>query len=255
MTISRKRSITALLKGIESGDESSVLVVNQDKYIQHNPQTQEGGEGLAVLFKRLSKRSPTVNIVRIFSDADYVFAHTEYNFGSPRVGFEIFRFEGEQTVEHWDNIQLRKGPNKSAHSMVDGTTESAEQCNTETNRALVKSFVQEVLLSGHVDKIADFVNQLDYIEHSPDLSGSLSELRHVLNKEAKVDETRIDYQKTHRILADGNFVLTVNEGFKNGNHTSFYDLFRVANGKLVEHWDTTEIIPPKSEWKNNNGKF
>lgn len=105
MTSKRKEQICELLKGIETGDEASVAVVNPDKYIQHNPQTQEGGEGLAALFKRLSRTSPRVNIVRIFSDGDYVFGHTEYDFSSRRVGFEVFRFEGEQTVEHWDTSE------------------------------------------------------------------------------------------------------------------------------------------------------
>jgi predicted SnoaL-like aldol condensation-catalyzing enzyme len=59
----------------------------------------------------------------------------------------------------------------------------------------------------------------------------------------------------HRILAEGNFVLTVSEGSVNGIHSSFFDLFRVAHGKIVEHWDTAEAIPPRSEWKNDNGKF
>jgi predicted SnoaL-like aldol condensation-catalyzing enzyme len=46
-------------------------VVNQEKYIQHNPQTHEGSEGLAALFKRLSKTSPRVNIVRVFADGKF----------------------------------------------------------------------------------------------------------------------------------------------------------------------------------------
>jgi len=53
----------------------------------------------------------------------------------------------------------------------------------------------------------------------------------------------------------GNFVLSVCEGTLAEAHSSFYDLFRLADGKIVEHWDTTEDVPPKSEWKNNNGKF
>ena len=105
MTSKRKDQICTLLKGIETGDEASVAVVSAEKYIQHNPQTHEGGEGLAALFKRLSRSSPRVNIVRIFSDGDYVFGHTEYDFSSSRIGFEVFRFEGDLAVEHWDNIQ------------------------------------------------------------------------------------------------------------------------------------------------------
>ena len=53
-----KNTILYLLKGIETGDTAAVAVVNEDKYIQHNPQTHEGSEGLAALFKRLSKTSP-----------------------------------------------------------------------------------------------------------------------------------------------------------------------------------------------------
>ncbi len=60
-----------MLKGIETGDPESVKVANQEQYIQHNPHTHEGGEGLAALFKRLSKTNPKVNIVRIFADGDY----------------------------------------------------------------------------------------------------------------------------------------------------------------------------------------
>ncbi len=77
MTSSKKEKICILLKGIETGDPASVSVVNEEKYIQHNPQTHEGSEGLADLFKRLSKTSPRVNIVRVFEDGDFVFAHTE----------------------------------------------------------------------------------------------------------------------------------------------------------------------------------
>lgn len=97
-TNQRKESIRTLLKAIETGDAAAAAVVNPNKYIQHNPQTSEGGEGLADLFKRLSKTSPKVNIVRIFSDGEFIFAHTEYDFSSRRIGFEVFRFEGEQAV-------------------------------------------------------------------------------------------------------------------------------------------------------------
>ncbi len=36
---------------------------------------------------------------------------------------------------------------------------------------------------------------------------------------------------------------------------AYYDLFRVENGKIAEHWDVIENIPPQSEWRNQNGKF
>ncbi|MDJ0837170.1 MAG: nuclear transport factor 2 family protein [Acidobacteriota bacterium] len=255
MTSKRKDRICALLKGIETGDAAATAVVNPDKYIQHNPQTREGGEGLAALFKRLAKSSPRVNIVRVFSDGDYVFAHTEYEFSSSRIGFEVFRFEGDLTVEHWDNIQSRKGPNPSGRTMVDGPTEATDLDRTESNREIVRSFVDEVLINRLLDKLEQYIDGDNYTEHNPRISDGLSALRTELSQPASNHDAMIRYDRNHRLLAEGNFVLSVSEGALNGIHTSFYDLFRVAHGKLVEHWDTTEAIPPRSEWKNDNGKF
>jgi predicted SnoaL-like aldol condensation-catalyzing enzyme len=254
LTTERKSKIKALLKSIETGDPASIAVVSEDKYIQHNPQTHEGGEGLAALFKRLSKTSPRVNIVRIFSDGDFVFGHTEYDFSTSRVGFEVFRFEGDKTVEHWDNIQSRLGPNHSGYSMVDGPTEVLDIEQTENNRALIKEFIQTALIGEQIQQLKEFISE-SYKEHSPLLSGGLPALQQALTSTNADSGITIRYEKLHRVLAEGNFVLSVCEGHKNGIHTSFYDLFRVESSKIVEHWDTTEKVAPLSEWNNDNGKF
>jgi len=254
MAIAMKDQIRALLKSIETGDPGPIAVVNEEKYIQHNPQTHEGSEGLAVLFQRLSKTSPRVNIVRAFEDGDFVFAHTEYDFSRRNIGFEVFRFEDGRAVEHWDNIQARLEPNQSGHSMVDGPTEAVDHELTETNRALVRSFVGTVLVDGQFEKLMGYIDDGGYVEHNPRIGDCASTLRQELEGTDN-GLRRIDYHHIHRVLAEGNFVLSICEGNFDGTHCAFYDLFRVAEGKLVEHWDTTEKIAPRSEWSNNNGKF
>jgi predicted SnoaL-like aldol condensation-catalyzing enzyme len=254
MPVANKDRIRALLKSIETGDPGPVAVVNEARYVQHNPQTHEGSEGLAALFARLSKTEPRVDMVRGFEDGDFVFAHMEYDFASRKICFEVFRFEDGQAVEHWDNIQERQEPNLSGRNMVDGPTEAIDLALTDANRAHIRSFVETVLVDGLHDRLADFIDEDRYAEHNPHLGDDLSILRSAL--EAR-DETgrRIDYRRIHRVLAEGSFVLCVSEGARDGVHTAFYDLFRLAGGKIVEHWDTTEKIAPRSEWENDNGKF
>ena len=63
------------------------------------------------------------------------------------------------------------------------------------------------------------------------------------------------YDQVHQVLADGNFVLGVSEGTFGGVPTAYYDLWRVQNGKIAEHWDVMAAIPSKRDWKNDNGKF
>jgi len=87
------------------------------------------------------------------------------------------------------------------------------------------------------------------------MPGGLPSLIQHLNACRDNDELEIHYEKNHRLLAEGNFVLSVSEGVKAGHHTSFFDLFRIEEMKIVEHWDTTETVVPRSEWKNDNGKF
>ena len=254
MTSIRKDQIRALLKGIETGDATAVAVVNPNKYIQHNPQTHEGGEGLAALFKRLSQSSPRVNIVRAFEDGDYVFAHTEYDFASSKIGFEIFRFEDDLAVEHWDNIQERQGPNASGHTMVDGPTDATDHALTESNREFVRSFVDDIFVNDRHQKLERYIDSERFTQHSPRIADGLSALRSALTKTTDKG-IAIKYDRIHRVLAEGNFVLCVSEGSFHGVYAAFYDLYRVAEARIVEHWDTIEMIAPRGEWKNDNGKF
>ena len=222
-----------LLKGIETGDPDAASVVNEAKYIQHNPQTHEGSEGLAVLFARLAKTNPRVNIVRAFDDGDFAFGHTEYDFATRRIGFEVFRFEDGLAVEHWDNIQAREGPNPSGRSMVDGPTEAVDLDKTEENRAFVRAFMETVMIGRDLSQLDDYVAP-DLIQHTPTMADGSAVLRAAL--EATHDGAPlVTLTHLHRVLAQGNFVLSVSEGTRAGAHSSFYSLWRVADGRIAEH--------------------
>ena len=138
--------------------------------------------------------------------------------------------------------------------MVDGPTEAVDLECTVANRDLVRSFVENILISHRLEEMASYFDGTEFIQHSPEIADGVPALRSAL--EATSDGTKATvYHRLHRTLAQGNFVLAVSEGALRGTHTAFYDLFRVSGGKLAEHWDTIEAVPPSGEWKNDNGKF
>ena len=117
------------------------------------------------------------------------------------------------------------------------------------------AFVEDILIDGQFHKMSEHFDTTNYQEHSPHYTDDLTALRAALKKVNNSDKVSIEYVKCHRLLAEGNFVLSVSEGFSNETPTSYFDLYRLDKGKIVEHWGTTEAIPSKDKWKNNNGKF
>jgi len=110
------------------------------------------------------------------------------------------------------------------------------------------------VVNGRVDQLPGYFNRDNYTQHNPQIPDNLSGLGGALEAMASQGIT-MKYDTIHAVFGEGNFVLTISEGQIGGVHASFYDLFRVEAGKIAEHWDTIEPIPPRNEWRNENGKF
>lgn len=250
-----KDQVAKLLKSIETGDAAPITYVNPNKYIQHNLAVGDGLSGFGAVLQQLPAGSAKVKTVRLLQDGEYVVAHTVYNFFGPKIGFDVFRFENEKIVEHWDNLQTTPDqPNPSGRTMTDGATEVADLEKTDSNKALVTAFVNDVLVSGKLDKLPGYFDGDNYLQHNPAIADGLSGLGAALKAMADQGIT-MKYTRVHKVLGQGNFVLVISEGEFAGKSTSFYDLFRVHQGKIAEHWDTMETIPAHADWKNPNGKF
>lgn len=255
MELSNTQKVVALLKSIETGDSIPVSYINPEKYIQHNLAAADGLAGFGELLSQLPPNSAKVHTVRAFQDGDFVFTHTEYDFFGPKIGFDVFRFEDGKIVEHWDNLQETPvHPNPSGHTMTDGSTALQDVNKTEVNKTLVRQFVEDILVNGKMEKLAGYFDGDNYIQHNPSIPDMLSGLGGALEALGK-QGIFLKYDKIHRVLGEGNFVLVISEGYFGKDHNAFYDLFRVENGKIAEHWDVIEPMMPKANWKNNNGKF
>lgn len=255
--ISKKQMAVELLKAIETGASEPIAYVNAEHYTQHNLTVGDGLAGFGAALAGLAEypEKARVNAVRAFEDGDFVVLHTDYNFYGPKAGFDIFRFEDGKIVEHWDNLMPYDGtPNPSGHTPFDGATDFADIDKTEENKTIARHFVEDVLMGKNPGKLTDYFDGNNYIQHNPGIADGLDGLGAALAAMAQ-QGIEMKYDRLHKVLGKGNFVLTVSEGSLGGVHSSYFDLFRIENGKIAEHWDTIESILPEDKRLNANGKF
>ena len=248
-----------LINTFATGDTETAKSLLAEGYIQHNLAYGTGRDAFvgSVAYLASAPVKTTVNNIRSFADGDKVFLQTIYNFAGTgeQVAFDIFRFDDSGKIaEHWDNLATLAAPNPSGHTQTDGTMAITDPDKTEENRKLVESFLYDVMQGNHPEKTPDYFDGDTYIQHNTGIADGLSGLGTALAALAEQGIQMI-YTTVHQVLAQGNFVLAVSEGTFGGAPTAYYDLWRVENGKIAEHWDVMETITDKSTWQNQNGKF
>lgn len=250
----------ALIGTFASGDTETARELLDENYIQHNLAYGTGEDAFigSVEYLASADVKTTVNNIRAFEDGDKVFLQTIYNFAGAgeQVAFDIFRFDEDgEIAEHWDNLTaLAAEPNPSGHTQTDGTMEITDLDKTEENRKLVEDFLYDVMQGNNLEKTPDYFDGDTYIQHNTGIADGVSGLNAALGAMAEQGISMV-YDEVHMVLAQGNFVLAVSEGTFGGEPTSYYDLWRVENGKIAEHWDVMETIADQSSWQNENGKF
>ena len=224
---SQTEKALALINTFATGDTDTARSLLADGYIQHNLAYGTGADAFigSVEYLASADVKTTVNNIRAFEDGDKVFLQAAL-----------------------------AEPNPSGHTQMDGTMEVTDLDKTEENRELVKNFLYDVMQGNNLDKTPDYFDGDAYIQHNSGIADGVSGLNAALGALAEQGISMV-YDEVHMVLAEGNFVLAVSEGTFGGTPTSYYDLWRVENGKIAEHWDVMETIADQSTWQNQNGKF
>lgn len=249
----------ALLETFTTGNTKKAAELLTEGYIQHNLAYGTGRDAFIDSVRYLDNApiKTTVENVRAFEDGDKVFLHTVYNFAGmgQQVAFDIFRFDADGKIcEHWDNLAAMSEPNPSGHTQIDGPREARNLDKTEANRQVVKNFLVDVMQGKNPQKTPEYFKGDAYLQHNSAIADGLSGLGAALDAMAKQGIQMI-YTTTHMVLAEGDMVLAVSEGTFGGTPTSYYDLWRIEDGKIAEHWDVMETIAMRNTWANENGKF
>lgn len=232
-----------------------------EDYIQRNPMLPSGS---AVIKKFLSRPvdpdAPPfrpAEVHRIIGEGDLVATHsTIYSFGpKPLVAFDIFRIEDGLIAEHWDNLMpLRDAPNPAGRTQVDGATDVTDLDRTEANKTLVLDLLERMFIGGERLDITQYINPANYLQHNPDAGDGLKGLQELMAANAAKGQ-KMRYDRVGIVVAEGNFVLTGAEGALGDKPTAFYDLWRLEDGLIVEHWDIIAPIPTENLPDGYPGKF
>ena len=253
----KERAIEALTETLGKGNAEAVDTYFDPSYIQHNPDVPSGTEALKGLIVGLHESGNfKAEFARVIADGDMVAFHGRYEgFGpKPLIAFDVFRMEDGKIVEHWDNLIEEQPLNPSGRSQIDGATEITDLDQTEANKAKVEEFITKSLINHEEVNITDYISPVTYIQHNPAVADGLEGFGAFMGEMAAQGIT-MDYTKIHHVIGEGNFVLTLSEGAFGGEPQAFYDLFRLEDGLIVEHWDIIAPMPGPDAAANDAGKF
>ena len=249
--------IEAMTETLVNGNVDAVDTYFAPTYIQHNPDVPSGTEAFKGLVNMLNQGDGIeAEFVRVIGDGDMVAVHALYTgFGpKPYFAFDVFRLEDGKIAEHWDNLIEEQPLNPSGRSQIDGATEITDLDKTEANKAKVEEFLTRSMINHEEVDITNYISPVTYIQHNPMVADGLEGFGAFMGEMAKQGIT-MEYSKVHQVIGEGNFVLSMSEGTFGGEPQAFYDLFRLDDGLIVEHWDVIVPMPGPDVKHNEAGKF
>jgi len=126
-----------------------------------------------------------------------------------------------------------------------------------TTREAAKGFLAQMFMEGDMGGAYERYAAADFIQHNPIMGDGVK--AHEAYFEAQAKDPQGDPKAwrhvTNMVLVDGDLFALYHEAFRGPDDPGrvFVDIWRVANGKMVEHWDVKQPVPDKSA--NNNGMW
>jgi len=257
MTTRLENTMNLYLEDIRDGNaREAVTKYTGTRYTQHSTGVRDGIEGFVEFFEPFIARNPKrdIQILRAIEDGQYVFLHVYQSLNNGESEWVTTDFfdtdENEKIIEHWDVISEYAPQTPSGHTSIDGPTEIADLDKTDENKQLIRDLIRDVLIGEKPENIDNYISSEQYIQHNTEVLDGLEHFKPLVLAE----DRPLIYQEVVLLVGQGNFVATLCKASWEGNPFAQVDIFRIEHGKVVEHWDNAEPVPPEDEWVNS-GKF
>lgn len=124
------------------------------------------------------------------------------------------------------------------------TAQNEKATSAETNKKMVVAFYQRLFGDHDLSVIDQYIIE-DYIQHNPNVADGKKALKEALTQWlVNAPKKKIDFQQ---VASDGDLVfLHIKSEGPGGKKFSLVDIFKVKNGKIVEHWDVMQEVPEKA---------
>lgn len=254
MSSALENTLALYQRGIGDGRLDEVLSTYMgDTYTQHSTGVPDGKAGFKRFFEDFFKRNPSRNIrvVRAFQDGEYVFMHVYQNLNNGAaqwVTTNIFRAEQDgRIVEHWDVIEEYRSPAEGIPDQVLGDFAPNGAVATERSKATVRRFLTEVMQNHNLDALDNYVAD-GVIQHDDALGQG------VVSWRDWIIEHDVSYDFVFKVVGTGDYVATYSQVVIDVGPYAYFDLFRLEDERIAEHWTTKEPVPARDEL-TNSGKF
>lgn len=227
-------------------DASAVDRYFSSNYKEHGQYAADGPDGLRAFAESLPEDF-RYERVHLLAEKDLVVTHGVYHGfdPGPQVAFDVWRVADGKIVEHWDAIGPLAGETPTASPAEE--TRSAD--TAAESKAIVSDFVQGALVRGDHCFTASVVAAGGFLHHP--LVDELATSK-VGDSGWLRNGKPLIYAQVHQVVAEGDLVFTRSEALQDGP-ASVNDLWRVADGMIVEHWEVIE--PINDELPHDNGVF
>jgi predicted SnoaL-like aldol condensation-catalyzing enzyme len=228
-------------RAVSQGDLDFAREIIADDYIQHSPMVKPGKEGLLealTAMKQMPKPATTSTpFLRLIAEGEYVVTNMSFGWGDKqKIVVDLFRFRNGQVTEHWDAIEDQPQTTRNGHAMMDGPLPSGPSDLAATNKAIVSTFYERVFVNHQLNALPDFVDA-NLIQHIPEIDNGLTGLKDYLQQKTG----QVAIEKVNHTIAEGDFVVVQAEGKLEQNTATFYSVFRLREGKIVEQWGVKQV--------------